>query len=361
MKKVVFFVFGLLVATVSAQNISNVDFHVVGDEIVVTYNLDESADVWLYVSLDGGKTYCSAVTTTGDVGRAVLSGKKRILWKVLYDIPEGLAGQIRFKVSTNAVFFIDGMELEMVYVKGGTFMMGTPENFYDSECNDFATGLKDERNDVCHQVTLSDYYIGKFEVTQGLWTAVMGSTIEEQRDKTRYSFLSGVGSDYPMYYVNWDEAQEFCQKLSQLTGKTYVLPTEAQWEYAARGGMKSKGYKYSGSNYSGEVAWSGDYINDKWEMVVHSVGMKQPNELGIYDMSGNASEMCSDWYDYSYYGSGVQTDPTGPVFGNRRVERGGGALNRGWCTDWYCQVSIRNSCDPSERNYNCGFRVALLP
>ncbi len=236
---------------------------------------------------------------------------------------------------------VSGIEFDIVYVKGGTFQMGaTSEQGRDYD--------SDER--PVHSVTLSDYYIGKFEVTQGLWEKVMGTTIHEQRIKAGYSSTNGVGSDYPMYYVNWEEAQEFCKKLSQLTGKTYVLPTEAQWEYAARGGVKSKGYKYSGSNTIGNVAWYDDNSSES----THPVGTKQPNELGIYDMSGNVWEWCSDWY--GSYSSESQSNPTGPSTGSYRVLRVGS-----WSSDaWYCRVSNRGSLNPSSRDYYIGFRVVLL-
>ena len=236
---------------------------------------------------------------------------------------------------------VSGIEFDIVYVKGGTFQMGaTSEQGRDYD--------SDER--PVHSVTLSDYYIGKFEVTQGLWEEVMGTTIHEQRIKADYSSTYGVGSDYPMYYVNWEEAQEFCKKLSQLTGKTYVLPTEAQWEYAARGGVKSKGYKYSGSNTIGNVAWYDDNSSES----THPVGTKQPNELGIYDMSGNVWEWCSDWY--GSYSSESQSNPTGPSTGSYRVLRVGS-----WSSDaWYCRVSNRGSLNPSSRDYYIGFRVVLL-
>ncbi len=236
---------------------------------------------------------------------------------------------------------VSGIEFDIVYVKGGTFQMGaTSEQGRDYD--------SDER--PVHSVTLSDYYIGKFEVTQGLWEKVMGTTIHEQRIKAGYSSTNGVGSDYPMYYVNWEEAQEFCKKLSQLTGKTYVLPTEAQWEYAARGGVKSRGYKYSGSNTIGNVAW----YSDNNSRSTHPVATKQPNELGLYDMSGNVWEWCSDWK--GYYSSESQSNPTGPSTGSYRVLRVGS-----WSSDaWYCRVSNRGSLNPSSRDYYIGFRVVLL-
>ena len=236
---------------------------------------------------------------------------------------------------------IKGMSFDMVYVEGGTFQMGaTSEQGRDYYSDEIPV----------HSVTLSDYYIGKFEVTQGLWEKVMGTTIHEQRIKAGYSFTNGVGSDYPMYYVNWEEAQEFCKKLSQLTGKTYVLPTEAQWEYAARGGVKSRGYKYSGSNTIGNVAWYSDNSSSS----TRPVATKQPNELGLYDMSGNVWEWCSDWD--GYYSSESQSNPTGPSTGSRRVLRGGS-----W--GYYaggCRVSYRIGNYPSYRNFNYGFRVVLL-
>ncbi len=226
---------------------------------------------------------------------------------------------------------IKGVSFDMLYVEGGTFMMGATEeqgdDAYDSE-------------KPVHSVTLSDYYIGKFEVTQGLWKAIM--------DNNNPSNFQN-GDDYPMYYVNWEEAQEFCKKLSQLTGKTYVLPTEAQWEYAARGGVKSRGYKYSGSNTIGNVAWYSSNSSS-----TNPVGRKQANELGLYDMSGNVWEWCSDWY--GYYSSESQSNPTGPSTGSYRVVRGG---------SWHdfarrCRVSHRNGINRSLRGSNYGFRVVLL-
>lgn len=242
---------------------------------------------------------------------------------------------------------VSGLSFEMVYVQGGTFRMGAAED--DEEAYD--------REKPSHSVTLSDYYIGKHEVTQGLWKAVMGTTIEEQRDKAEEYWnesceLYGIGNNYPMYYVSWNEAQEFVRKLSELTGKKYVLPTEAQWEYAARGGAKSKGYKYSGSNTISDVAWYGEDYNTG---STHLVGKKLSNELGIYDMSGNVGEWCSDWFHSNYYANSPQTNPTGSASGSLRVYRGGS-----WDSDGgSCRVSIRDGGGPDGRYINLGFRVAL--
>ena len=165
-KVVMFFLFVLLATMLSAQNISNVDFQQAGDEIVITYDLDESSSIVVNVSLDGGKSYQKMRSVRGDVGRVVTPGKKRMVWKVLYDIPEGLSRQVQFEVSANLFVSLDDIEFEMVYVKGGTFMMGATSE----QGND----VRYEEKPV-HRVTLSDYYIGKYEVTQGLWKKVMGN------------------------------------------------------------------------------------------------------------------------------------------------------------------------------------------
>jgi len=186
-------------------------------------------------------------------------------------------------------------DIEMVFVEGGTFMMGCTKE-QGSDCWD------DEK--PAHQVTLSSYYIGKYEVTQAQWVAVMG--------KNPSTFK---GDQLPVNKVNWNDAQEFIRRLNSLTGKQYRLPTEAEWEFAARGGNNSRGYKYSGSNTVGDVAWYAENSRRS----THPVGTKQPNELGIYDMSGNVSEWCNDWYgDYT---DSPQTDPKGPSSGTARVRR----------------------------------------
>ena len=220
-------------------------------------------------------------------------------------------------------------EIEMVWVSGGTFTMGaTSEQGSDA--------LDDEK--PAHSVTLSGYYIGKYEVTQAQWKAVMGNNPS-----------SFKGDNLPVERVSWNEVQEFIKKLNQMTGKSYRLPTEAEWEYAARGGNNSRGYKYSGSNNIGSVAW---YYENSGS-TTHPVGSKSPNELGIYDMSGNVLEWCQDWYgDYS---SSSQRNPQGPASGSYRVFRGG---------SWYfnarnCRVSIRNYCSPDSRDINLGFRLVL--
>ncbi|MCI7377249.1 MAG: formylglycine-generating enzyme family protein [Bacteroidales bacterium] len=228
-------------------------------------------------------------------------------------------------------FYVNGVSFEMVYVEGGTFDMGaTTEQGSDTEY--------DEK--PVHRVTLSDYYIGKFEVTQELWEAVMGSNP---------SYFKGAQN--PVEKVSWNDCQEFVTELNSLTGRTFRLPTEAEWEYAARGGNKSRHYKYSGSVNIGNVAWYYDNSGSS----THAVGTKTANELGIYDMSGNVSELCSDWY--GGYSAGAQTNPQGPSSGSRRVLRGG---------SWYsyasgCRVSARNDCGPGYSYIDGGLRLVLVP
>ena len=216
-------------------------------------------------------------------------------------------------------------ENTMIYVNGGTFTMGaTAEQGSDAGDAEKPT----------HSVTLSDFYIGKCEVTQAQWKAVMGSNPSNFK-----------GDNLPVENVSWDDVQEFIAKLNALTGKKFRLPTEAEWEYAARGGNQSKGYKYSGSNSINEVAW----LNGE----PYPVGQKAPNELGIYDMSGNVEEWCQDWL--GDYGSPSQINPTGPSSGSRRVVRGGSWYNRAR----YCRVSYRNGYGPGGRRDDTGFRLVL--
>ena len=227
-------------------------------------------------------------------------------------------------------FTVNGVSFKMIAVKGGTFTMGaTAEQGSDAESDE----------NPAHQVTLSDYSIGATEVTQELWQAVMGSNP---------SYFTG-DLQRPVEEVSWNTCQQFITKLNQLTGKNFRLPTEAEWEYAARGGNKSQGFKYSGSNNIGDVAWYKNNNNDE----THPVGTKAPNELGLYDMSGNVWEWCQDWYDS--YSSNAQTNPTGPASGSELVYRGGG-----WSgLAGYCRVSNR-SCDGAVfRSNDRGLRLAL--
>mgnify|MGYP004655512091 CR=1 FL=1 len=223
----------------------------------------------------------------------------------------------------------DDISIDMVRVEAGMFTMGaTPEMEEPFD-----------REKPTHQVTLTnDYYIGKYEVTQALWQAVMG--------KNPSCFK---GDNLPVEQVSWNDCQEFISKLNSITGKVFRLPTEAEWEYAARGGKKSRGYQYSGSNNLSDVAW----YEDNSGSGTHAVGSKQANELGIYDMSGNVWEWCHDWN--GKYSSSSQTNPTGATSGSYRVFRGGC-----WCfTAGCCRSSHRGSITPNGRFSNLGLRLVL--
>ena len=335
MIKLVFFLLLSVFTAVCSfgQTVSNVDAYQEGKNIIITYDIDKAGSVGdVYCSTDGGRTWGEPLhQVTGDVNKLVPAGRHRIVWDVLSEREKLSGANICFKVVANSGrFSVNGVSFEMVRVEGGTFRMGAT-----SEQEDEADG--DEK--LVHSVTLSSYYIGKTEVTQALWQAVMGSNPSHFK-----------GADLPVEFVTWNECQEFIQKLNRLTGSNFRLPTEAEWEFACRGGNNSCGYKYSGSNNLGSVAWYDGNSGNQ----THPVATKVPNELGIYDMSGNVWEWCSDWYaDYTSYS---QTDPTGPQSGSRRVDRGG-------CCDSYarfCRSLNRGNDYPAFRGYgSLGLRLAL--
>lgn len=233
-------------------------------------------------------------------------------------------------------FTAGGVTFNMKRVEHGTFQMGS------------TSGESDEK--PVHSVTISkDYYIGETEVTQALWYAVMGQ--KPTSGGSQWSSSYGLGDNYPAYYISWNDCQTFITKLNQLTGQQFRMPTEAEWEFAAKGGNKSQGYTYSGSNTIGDVAWYTSNSSSK----THPVATKKPNELGIYDMSGNVWEWCSDWYSSSYYTSSAVTDPTGPTSGSYRVRRGGG-----WSGDaTNCRTFYRGYNTPTNRDQILGVRLAL--
>lgn len=238
-------------------------------------------------------------------------------------------------------YTVNGVSFKMVAVAGGTFQMGSNDG--------------NDNEKPVHSVMLSSFSIGETEVTQALWYAVMGQ--RPTSDGYQWSSSYGLGDQYPAYNVSWNDCQEFITKLNQLTGQTFRLPTEAEWEFAARGGNSSKGYTYAGSNTIGDVAWYYDNSSAKGsnspDYGTHAVTTKQPNELGLYDMSGNVWEWCQDLY--GSYSSASQTNPTGSSSGSNRVSRGG-------C--WYssaasCRVANRYYGSPSGRYDDIGFRLAL--
>ena len=362
---------------VGVQSGIYVTFTFEGLKSMTSYSINASyIDQWSYITSSSKWQINSEFTP--DNNTTVTVSRKIALIMLVLDCSSSLGSQFS-TVKTQATNFIsklagygndskftaidiDNVDIfeslsydEMVKVEGGTFTMGaTAEQGSDYYSDELPT----------HQVTLSDYYIGKYEVTQQLWEYVMSysGTCADGSSMSAYasdvwlgsdpSSSYGVGDYYPAYYVSYyDIVDIFLPRLNKITGRTYRLPTEAEWEFAARGGKQSKGYKYSGSDNIGVVAWYTGNSGGK----THQVGTKEPNELGIYDMSGNVWEWCGDWY--GSYSSSAQTNPTGPSSGSFRVLRGGG-----WGHDaGYCRVSYRNGSNPSYRDSDGGFRVVLVP
>ena len=331
-----------------AQNISNVAFTRQDKEVTLTYDLSKDANIRVCVSIDGGRYYGGYIENmAGDIGKDVKAGKGKKI--IVYDLPDlrllpyepdstGFNASdtlIRFSVEVDdgsVDIKVNNMKFRMMPVAGGTFTMGctrprSAKHNYEAE---FPT----------HKVTVDSFYMGKFEVTQRLWKEVMGD------NPSRWTYNDSL----PVEQVSWNDVQMFIARLSQMTGYRFRLPTEAEWEFAARGGNLSKGYVYPGQDGDpGAVAWygmnSGNYT--------HPVGRKKPNELGLHDMAGNVWEWCSDWY--GAYSSEDQINPRGPKHGDSRILRGG-SLNS---PSWGCTVSDRSWYQPDYGYGFHGFRLVL--
>ncbi len=333
---VIIFVTNLIFAQYNPPIVTNVDFNMRtdGSRIVdITYNVYDAdantLNITVKASSDDGVTWNLPITNvTGDVGSGITSGTgKTIVWNAGVEHPNFSSQTVKIKIIAE-----DGTtlpDLEMVTVEGGTFMMGS------------TTGSSDEQ--PVHSVTLSTFKIAKYEVTQRLWKAVMGSNP---------SNFTG-DDDRPVEQVSWNDVQQFITKLNQLTGNNYRLPTEAEWEYAARGGNQSQGYTYAGSNDINAVAWYS--INSG--NTTHPVKIKSPNELGLYDLSGNVWEWCNDWYDSNYYNVSPSTNPPGPINGQSRVFRGGSYFH----SSNDCRSTKRDGRYPNIGSGNVGFRLAIAP
>jgi len=300
----------------------------VGDTITLTATHAGDVNTPVYAWAVSDPAACSLDTTSGATVVVTLADDALACLVACDDTVNGVADTLSvFDPSTTT---INGVEFAFVYVPAGSFTMG----------DEFGDGYSDEL--PTHTVTLTQgFYLGKYEVTQAQWQAVMGSNP---------SYFSSCGGDCPVETVSWDDIQTFLTTLNTQTGQTYRLPTEAEWEYAAKGGPHGgDGTKYAGSDTVGDVAWYGDNSGS----TTHPVGTKAPNGLGLYDMSGNVWEWVQDWY--GSYSADAVTDPTGPATGSYRVIRGGS-----W--DSYAlraRVSSRNYYWPGIRHYNFGFRLAL--
>lgn len=233
-------------------------------------------------------------------------------------------------LSANQIRVFSNMLENMVFVDGGTFMMGD-DNPEHRDSHD---------NKPAHLVEINPFFIGRFEVTQEEWVTVM--------EENPASFK---GADLPVENVSWNDIILFIDRLNELTGMEFRLPTEAEWEYAAKGGKYAMGCEYAGSDFIKAVAW----FKSNSKNTTHSVGFKRPNELGIFDMSGNVAEWCLDTYERDYYQRMVSYNPKGPDSGANKVNRGGG-----WMMDEYYQrVDVRNVNVADERNPSLGFRLAM--
>ena len=332
----------------SAQQISNVQQKVENGRIVIMYDLSGSDEYDYTVSLKAKDTSNNTIipfAIAGDIGNVIPGKNKTIYWEPVLE-GRSLEG---WKIDLSLKY----EEKKVIFVQAGTFQMGS---------ND---GDSDEK--PVHKVTISDFYIGKYEVTQKEWEEVMGGNP---------SYFKG--DNLPVEKVSWYDAVEFCNKKSRKEGLTpcysgsgknitcnfnangYRLPTEAEWEYAARGGhlangsnLRNGGYTYSGSDNIDDVAWYSDNSGRK----THPVGQKQPNELGLYDMSGNVWEWCWDWYDDDYYSSSSGNNPKGPSMGSFRVLRGGSWEDY----DCYCRVANRFNFHPDFGDDSYGFRFVRTP
>ncbi|MDR1745735.1 MAG: formylglycine-generating enzyme family protein [Tannerella sp.] len=228
-----------------------------------------------------------------------------------------------------SAFYINAVcqKIDMVKVSGGTFMMGCMEG--DTSCHPYEKPV--------HEVVVSDFYIGRYEVTQAQWEAVMGSNP---------SYFKG--KDLPVERVSWNDVQEFIRRLNEATGMNYRLPTEAEWEYAAREGKRGSKTLFSGSSNATDAGWIFENSDGK----THPVGAKKPNKLGICDMTGNVWEWCSDWT--GNYTDSIQSNPQGSREGTSRVLRGGG-----WnCTATYSRITYRSYHWPASAYNYLGFRLA---
>ena len=345
---------------VEAQQVSNVKAFMEGKNLQIEYTQSggTAGKVELYLSEDAGYTWQGPLkSVSGDVGSNISAGTgKKINWEVLKDREVLEGDKIAFKVRAS---FTQAYEPEMIFVEGGTFVMGS------------SIGASNEKPE--HEVTLNGFSIGKYELTVGEYKAFVESsgykTEAELGDGSfgwdgkswnrvksanwRYTVdgFSLAEKNHPVIHVSWNDAVAYCKWLSTQTGKKYRLPTEAEWEFAAREGKKRNKYTYSGSNNLGEVGWYTENSGSN----IHVVGQKQANELGIYDMSGNVWEWCADWYsDYPIY---EIRNPKGAESGSYRVLRGG---------SWhsiasYCRVARRDFDTPDYRTDYSGFRVVLAP
>jgi formylglycine-generating enzyme required for sulfatase activity len=351
----------------NAQTITNVNARQQGREVHISYDifgasLTDKFTIQVFMGTDQG--WQGPLTAVkGHVGPNVAGGCcKKIIWRAL-DERNYFKGTYQFKIIGESESFSESdqdlhlttaYEPQLIYVKGGNFWMGS---FYDSPDNG-------EDENPKHKVKVSSFYMGKFEVTYGEFKTFVGETgyiTDAEREGSEFNWRSNFQgltdktdeNLHPVVYISWYDTQAYIKWLNRKTGKKYRLPTEAEWEFAAKGGTGSKGFLFSGSNNIDSVAcYKGNSRNH-----THAVGQKQPNELGLFDMTGNVWEWCQDWYDASYYSSRPDLDvnPQGGSPAKYKIRRGGSWLN----DPAFCRVSNRDWDTLGFRRQILGFRLVL--
>lgn len=328
--------FTLCVFALSAQQVTDVSFSLRNDSLSITYSLDRPADICVRVSVDGGRYSEPIKGLSGAVGKNVRPGRDLVI--TAFRLPEirGVdSAHLAFLVEVDdgaLLVYVDSLSFRMMPVEGGAFVMGCTHP--RGEKHTYADELP------THKVTVNNFFIGQHEVTQRLWVAVMGENPSKW-----------VGNDsLPVEQVSWNAVQIFVARLSQITGYRFRLPTEAEWEYAARGGNRGHNTPYPGvSSQVWETCWYGSNSNGH----SHPVGQLKPNELGLYDMGGNVMEWCSDWMEP--YTAKPQNCPQGPRKGENRILRGG-CFNS---PTWGCSVFERSWYLPDYGYSYFGFRLVL--
>jgi len=330
----------VFVPAVHAAEVTNETSRQLGNRMVFSYDLngrEKTADVTITLTIKGKRYTSKDLHLEGDYGKVRPGKGKKIYWNVLQDFPRGLHGSFVADVEATG-----GPVGGMVYVKGGCFDMG----------DTFGEGDSDER--PVHRVCLDAFYMGKYEVTQAEWKAIMGSNT---------SYFRNCGGRCPVENVSWSEVQEYIRKLNRKSGRKYRLPTEAEWEYAAREGGKrvrfGTGKDTIGpdeANYDASKRYKKPYSRvGIYRKKTIPVGSFAPNTLGLYDMSGNVWEWVSDWYGEDYYSHSPRNNPKGPSSGTYRVLRGGS-----WdLNPRNARAALRNRHLPEFRNNDDGFRLSL--
>jgi len=366
----------LLPAMAGAAEVRNLTMQQSGEQIILRYDLvgrlgERKADVTVVLQIGAERHEAGKLTLKGDFGRGVALGRgKRITWDVLKDFPAGFEGDVSWEVtasgpavaaatatpppsppaattatrpsSSGGAFTDPTTGMEFVFVKGGCYEMG----------DTFGDGYADEK--PVHEVCVGDFLMGKYEVTQGQWQAIMGSNP---------SYFKDCGGNCPVEEVSWNDIQDFISRLNSRSGKGYRLPTEAEWEYAAREGGKKVRFgtgldriSSDKANFDARADYKQAYSDvGEYRGKTVSVGSFRPNGLGLYDMTGNVWEWCQDWHGDKYYTNSIRINPKGPDSGTYRILRGGSWVHR----PGGVRAALRGGYGPSYRNLCDGFRLVL--